>query len=84
MAIERQNIRVAPGLIEGDQFDTRATLGILRRIADQLNGTWAENAPQLTTAISNPPTQAEVVEIGNKVNEIITALVNAGIMDPEP
>ena len=84
MADPRTNIHIAASVVRDGNVDDYAIISLLQQIADNLNGVWAENTAQLTTAISNPPTQAEVVEIGNKVNEIITALVNAGVMDPEP
>ena len=39
-----------------------------------------DSISKLTTSISNPPTQAEVTEIKDKVNEIITALSSANII----
>ena len=83
MAITRTNIHIASSVIRDGEVDDYAMISLLQQIKDNLNGTWAVNVAQLTTAISDPPTQAEVVEIGNKVNAVITALINAGIMDPE-
>ena len=84
MAIDRTNFVVPASLLRTGEIDVRTTLGLLQQISKELNNEWMENIPQLTITVSDPPTQAEVQEIGNKVNEILAALVNARLMDPEP
>ena len=84
MAIDRTNFVVPASLLRTGEIDVRTTLGLLQQISKELNNEWMENIPQLTITVTDPPTQAEVQEIGNKVNAILAALVNGRLMDPEP
>jgi hypothetical protein len=82
MAVDRIKIRVTAYLIKPDgAVDNYGMRSLLEQMANQLNGTWITEVDQLTTSISDPPTQAEVQEIGNKVNELIVAIQNGRLMD---
>ena len=83
MAIDRTDFNVPASILRTGDLDIRTTLRLLEQIATELNGRWVVNVAQLDITVEDPPTQANVQAIGNKVNEIIVALINARIMDPE-
>lgn len=83
MAIDRTDFNVPASILRTGELDIRTTLRLLEQIANELNGTWVKNVAQLDITVQDPPSQANVQAIGNKMNELIAALINARIMDPE-
>lgn len=61
----------------------RVLLGTLQLFVDWTKGKRIEAVADLTQSISNPPTQAEVQAIQDKVNELLTNLRsdNSNILD---
>lgn len=59
----------------------RALLGLLQSIIDRIEKPRIEEVANVTGTISDPPTQAEVLAIGNKVNELLQALRDANMLE---
>ena len=76
MAIETKPIRISAQLGLGDEV-----VRLLRLMADRIDKPRIETVAQYSGGVSNPPTQAEVTAVANKVNEVIVALINSGLME---
>lgn len=48
--------------------------GLIQNIIDRIEKPRIEAVPNVVGTISNPPTQAEVLAIGNKLNQLLEAL----------
>lgn len=77
MAVVSRPIYIPEG-ITGD----RVLLGLLESIRQRVDTPRVESVEDLTQTISDPPTQAEVQAVQDKVNELLEALRVAIILDP--
>ena len=78
MPVVTKPIRI-PNKLEAD----RILIGFLQTVVDRVELPRVEDVEALSIVISDPPTQAEVAAIGNKVNEILAAFKAASVMDSE-
>ena len=78
MAVDKTRI-----VIQEQLTTDRVELGVLQSIQQWTEGKRIEAVDDLTQAISNPPTQAEVTVIQNKINELLQKLRsdNSNILD---
>ena len=78
MAVDKTRI-----VIQEQLTTDRVELGVLQSIQQWTEGKRIEAVDDLTQSISDPPTQAEVTAIQNKLNELLQKLRsdNSNILD---
>lgn len=77
MAIITKPLRIPAGL-----FNDQTLVGFLQSVVDRVEKPRVDAINDLDQTISNPPTQAEVQAISDKIDEILANWRTSGILEP--